>query len=206
MKIVAHKDCIGESELQSLFDSVGVKYNAIDDALNNLAKDAANIREKENQSNDDEGKIMEMLKNLGKGFNLDDKNGMQNMEGMLGKWMNLLLKKEVLYEPIKVIRQKFPDWLKKNKKQLEEKGNGKDYNQYVKQFEVIKEIEGILEKEEPNMTVVLEKFNAMMEICSFPQDLLSEAFGHLGFNLDDFGGDMLSEMMGGAATTSNNDS
>merc|ERR1740123_1804546 len=120
---------------------------------------------------------------------LDSDSG---FEGMMAQFVQGLLKKDILAEPIEIISQKFPEWLERNKETL----SGDEIEQYERQQACIQEINVIISaSEDPDMVVVLEKFNEMMDICSFPDELLEEVFGNMGLDMSDL--NSLSQSMGG---------
>lgn len=74
-------------------------------------------------SNGSEDELLKsMMNQLGEGFG-DDVNADALIDGM----MEQLLSKELMYEPIKKVTEKFPDWLEENKGKLPEA----EYEQYV---------------------------------------------------------------------------
>jgi len=187
LKVQPHSDCpIDDFEIADLFQSAGVnmgKEAALDNAADMFADDAERMHEEAAASGWDGDPAAALMQMFGD-FNFSEDGGDDSFENMLMKWMKQILKKDVIFEPIQIISSKFPEWLEKNR----EATTSDQFELYEKQYEIIQEIETQLsESEEPDMAQVMEKFNQMMEVCSFPQELLEEVFGTMGVDINDLG-------------------
>ena len=81
--------------------------------------------------------LAEMLKQMGGGGALDGAGeGNEEFSKMLLGMMEQLTNKEILYEPMKELDEKFPDWLLKNKG----KTTKEDLKRYEEQQALVKEI------------------------------------------------------------------
>lgn len=79
--------------------------------------------------------MSEMLKQMASGdFNAE--GGEEEFSKMLMGMMEQLTNKEILYEPMKELDDKFPDWLKKNK----DKTPAEDLKRYEEQKSLVREI------------------------------------------------------------------
>jgi peroxin-19 len=77
--------------------------------------------------------LSEMLKQMGGG---GENSGEEDFSNMLVNMMEQLTSKEILYEPMKELFEKYPEWLRKN----EGKESQEDMDRYRKQFRIVKEI------------------------------------------------------------------
>merc|ERR1719464_635974 len=83
--------------------------------------------------------------------------------------------KEILEEPVTRVAEAFPAWLEEKKDKL----SSEDYARYSKQSELFQEIKGILAEDDPDMAVVREKIDGMMEDGELPDELRQKMFGDL---------------------------
>jgi len=183
MEVKTYSDCPLDPFVTSLFSSVGVEVEdePLEDALKLLQEETEKLNDQNTGEGDELKAFMDLLMGDSGVGNASPDLG-NDFETTLMKWMQMLLKKDVLHEPIQIINQKFPAYLEKNKPSLSEE----QYQLYVQQHTVVKDIEVLLNASEtPDMNAILQKFNGMMEITSFPQELLSEVFDSIGVDLSD---------------------
>ncbi|KAJ3409230.1 Peroxisome chaperone and import receptor [Chytridiales sp. JEL 0842] len=94
-------------------------------------------------------------------------------ESMFGNIMEQLMSKDVLYEPMKDLHTKYPEWLKNNK----DKVAAEDYARYEKQYVIIQEIMEVYsaggDSEEDNKKVV-NLMQKMQDCGNPPQEILNE--------------------------------
>ena len=87
--------------------------------------------------------MAEMLKSLGSGdLNLEGGEDGEDFSKMLMGMMEQLTNKEILYEPMKELHDKFPDWMEKNKASTPEV----DMHRYETQQKLVQEIVGKFEE------------------------------------------------------------
>ena len=79
--------------------------------------------------------MAEMLKQMGAG-GLDGEGGEEEFSKMLMGMMEQLTTKEVLYEPMRELNEKFPDWMAKNR----DKTSKEDLKRYDEQQTLAKQI------------------------------------------------------------------
>ncbi|KAL9177968.1 hypothetical protein ABFS82_01G095000 [Erythranthe guttata] len=96
--------------------------------------------------------------------------GSQDMESMVETMMQQLLSKEILYEPMKEIGERYPIWLVENKSKLTEE----EYSRYSRQHELIKELNNVYEAEPDNFNKVVELMQKMQECGQPPNDIVQE--------------------------------
>lgn len=118
---------------------------------------------------DSEGEdlLSEMLKQMqgavGEGESDED------FSKMLLNMMEQLTSKEILYEPMKELNDKYPEWLRNN----EEKQSLEDLQRYTEQYEVVSEIVAKFEEPEyrddsdKDREYIIERMQKVL-ICSLP--------------------------------------
>lgn len=79
--------------------------------------------------------LAEMMKQLGEG-NLEGGGNEEEFSKMLMGMMDQLTNKEILFEPMKELNDKFPEWLEKNR----DKTPAEDLKRYEEQQALVKEI------------------------------------------------------------------
>jgi peroxin-19 len=89
--------------------------------------------------------LAELLKQMQSGGGgLDGEGNEEEFSKMLMGMMEQLTNKEILYEPMKELNDKFPDWLEKNR----DKTSAEDLKRYEEQQAMVKEI--VAKFEEPS--------------------------------------------------------
>lgn len=92
-------------------------------------------------ADDSEDILAQMLKEMQSG-NLDGADGEENFSKMLMGMMEQLTNKEILYEPMKELHDRFPGWMAKNKDTC----NKNDLWRYEEQQRLVSEIVGRFEE------------------------------------------------------------
>lgn len=106
--------------------------------------------------------LAEMLKQLQSGAGA---GGEEDFSGMLVNMMEQLTSKEILYEPMKELCDKYPEWLEKNKGKEKEE----DMKRYREQYVVVKEIvdkfeeKGYKDENEADREYIVER---MQKVCA----------------------------------------
>jgi hypothetical protein len=112
------------------------------------------------QSDDD--LIDQMMKEF------DSNSGYQ---GLIQGMMKQLLSKDVLYEPMKEMRDKYPQWLQDNKEKL----SREDWNKYLLQFTHIEEIIALYEKDgEKDFDRILKLMREVQECGHVPAEIVKQ--------------------------------
>ncbi|KAK0754704.1 Pex19 protein family-domain-containing protein [Schizothecium vesticola] len=122
--------------------------------------------------------LAEMLKQMGGGAGLDagGEGNEEEFSKMLLGMMEQLTNKEILYEPMKELDEKFPDWLVKNKDQTTKE----DLKRYELQQGLVKEI--VIKFEEKTYSdsnkadreYIVERMQKMQAAGSPPPDLVGD--------------------------------
>lgn len=152
------------------------------DTMERLKKSGKNIDEQiknDQSSSNPEDMLTQILAGMGgagEGGDLD-------MSKLLVDMLEQLSSKEVLYEPIKDLNTKFPDYLKENKEKISET----DYNNYTKQYDITVEILSIFDAPgyDDSDKIKREQVNTLLEslqeLGQPPTELVGEAGELPGF-------------------------
>lgn len=130
-------------------------------------------------SNSEEDMLAEMLKALdGSG------GGEDGISKMVLDMMQQLTQKDMLYEPMKELHDQYPEWLQKNKPP---KVKQEDYDRYVKQSEIVKDITNKFEEpsfsdeDEKCKTYIWDRMQEMQAQGAPPEELVKNPFpGDMG--------------------------
>ncbi|XP_072963626.1 peroxisome biogenesis protein 19-2-like [Typha angustifolia] len=96
--------------------------------------------------------------------------GSQDMESIVETMMQQLLSKEILYEPMKEIGERYPKWLEKHKNGLSQE----EYDRYYHQYQLILKLNEVYDKEPDNFPKVVELMQKMQECGQPPNDIVQE--------------------------------
>ncbi|KAL3724158.1 hypothetical protein ACJRO7_036217 [Eucalyptus globulus] len=96
--------------------------------------------------------------------------GTQDMESMMENMMQHLLSKEILHEPMKEIGEKYPKWLEDHKATLSKE----DSDRFSHQYQLIKDLNEVYEKDPNNITKIVELMQKMQECGQPPNDIVRE--------------------------------
>ncbi|VAI59253.1 unnamed protein product [Triticum turgidum subsp. durum] len=96
--------------------------------------------------------------------------GAQDMDSIVETMMKQLLSKEILYEPMKDIVEKYPKWLEDNKSKISKE----EYERYSNQLELMLKLNEVYEHEPENMSKVFEIMQNMQECGQPPSDLVQD--------------------------------
>ncbi|KAJ4837161.1 hypothetical protein Tsubulata_036478 [Turnera subulata] len=91
--------------------------------------------------------------------------------------MQQLLSKEILHEPMKEIGERYPKWLEEHKASLSKE----DYNRYFHQYELIKNLNEVYEREPNNFTKIVDLMQKMQECGQPPSDIVQELAPDIDF-------------------------
>ncbi|KAJ4712747.1 Peroxisome biogenesis 19-2-like protein [Melia azedarach] len=96
--------------------------------------------------------------------------GSQDMESIVETMMQQLLSKEILHEPMKEIGERYPKWLEDHKASLSKE----DYDRYLHQYELIKQLNEVYENDPSNFTKIVDLMQKMQECGQPPNDIVQE--------------------------------
>jgi len=115
--------------------------------------------------------LLSSLNNMG-----GDGEAEEGLQGLLETMMSQLMSKEVLYEPLKEMHEKFPGYLAENGSKLSQQ----DKDRYAKQQKTVSQIIVIFEakdysEEDPEIAVkVMSLMNEMQEHGAPPTEIMGE--------------------------------
>ncbi|OBA19908.1 Pex19 protein, partial [Metschnikowia bicuspidata var. bicuspidata NRRL YB-4993] len=157
--------------------------NVMKDTMERLKKSGESIDEqmkKDPSAGNPEDMLTQLLAGLGDGSAGD---GDLDMSKLLTDMLDQLSSKEVLYEPIRDLNAKFPEYLKEN----EGKISAEDHTNYTKQYEVTKEILAVFDapgydnnnlQHRDNVNSLLE---SLQELGNPPTELVGDENDFPGF-------------------------
>lgn len=91
-------------------------------------------------------------------------------ENLMDAMMEQLLSKELMYEPIKQVTNKFPSWLESNKDKL----SNEEWNQRNKQYECFQKLVEAYEQENSTTEKLLEFMQRVQEYGQPPPEIINE--------------------------------
>jgi len=142
----------------------------IQDALNMMSKGRETMQQDEaGILGDDE----EIIAKLFKGLKDIDPENPESLEDALNSMMDGLFTKDILHEPVKKVAEEYPGWLEANKNSL----SPELLSKYTVQCETFKEIEKIMEQDDPDMGNIRKKIDGIMEDGELPAELRKKMFG-----------------------------
>lgn len=149
--------------------------------------------QKSSQSKSEEDLLADMLKSLEAG---GDGNSEEGLSKIFLDMMHQLTHKEMLYEPMKELDDQYPSWLEANTPQKNPKISQDDYDKYVKQSKIVKQIVGKFEepsyKDEDDKCreFIWERMQEMQAEGAPPEELVKNPFPGTDFGaIPGLGGD-----------------
>ncbi|KXN72719.1 Pex19 protein [Conidiobolus coronatus NRRL 28638] len=145
--------------------------DAINQTMNKLKNSSDQVKADIDQDMGDE--LSEIIKQM------EQLSDMPDFEKAIESMMGTIMTKDLLYQPMKDLADKYPEWLEKNKSELTDV----DYERYIKQNEVISKVIVEFDKqsgeEESNnnseiQAKVMELMQEMHELGQPPATLLKE--------------------------------
>jgi len=118
----------------------------------------------------------EMMENMMKEFEKMGQKGDANdvIDGM----MKQLLSKDIMYEPMKKVNDRYPRWLAEHKERLSKD----DYNRYGQQYQYFQRIVAVYETEPDNFPRLTELMQDIQEFGQPPADIIKELAPELEFD------------------------
>ena len=188
----------GESLQESLKALSGTQegVNTMDDYIGSQFKGVA--KEEGTDVDRTVSKLLNDMTSVGSNFEMDttrvETMGEDLMSQMMGEFekmgekedynevidgmMRQLLSKELMYEPMKSVCLKYPEWLVEAKSQLSEE----DYVRYGTQYQYFQRIVAVYETEPDNYPRLMELMNDIQEYGQPPADIIKELAPGLMFN------------------------
>jgi len=101
-----------------------------------------------------------------------------DFDSIVDGMMKQLLAKELMYEPMKSVCDKFPEWLADAKERLSEE----DYNRYGHQYQYFQRIVAVYETDPDNFSRLLELMQDIQEYGQPPAEIIKELAPGLDFD------------------------
>ncbi|KAI8071364.1 Pex19 protein [Gongronella butleri] len=151
--------------------------DTIAQTMNKLKDSSKEVESSINEESED-AFMAELMKQM---EGLADNGDFENvLEGM----MSQLMSKEMLYEPMKELAEKYPEWLASNK----EKTDKEEYAKYEQQFDMCKQIvaayeaPGFDEKSDDQAKHIMDLMTKMQDLGQPPASLLEEMAPGMNFD------------------------
>uniref|UniRef100_K3WTV4 Knr4/Smi1-like domain-containing protein n=1 Tax=Globisporangium ultimum (strain ATCC 200006 / CBS 805.95 / DAOM BR144) TaxID=431595 RepID=K3WTV4_GLOUD len=142
--------------------------------LQNMAKAAEDMEGMESAKLEEMGE--EMMEEMMKKFeSMGEKSDFQDLvDGM----MQQLLSKDVMYDPMKQICERYPEWLAEKESLLSKE----DYERYGKQYQYFQQIIAVYESEPDNFARLSELMQEMQETGQPPSEIVKDLAPGLQFD------------------------
>uniref|UniRef100_A0A7S1XKR9 Peroxin-19 n=1 Tax=Phaeomonas parva TaxID=124430 RepID=A0A7S1XKR9_9STRA len=104
----------------------------------------------------------------------------EDMDEVMDGMMRQLLGKDIMYEPMKAVCEKFPEWLADKREHLSED----DYQRYGKMYQGFQRLVATYETEPDNFPRLMELMQDVQEFGQPPAEIIKELAPGLEFNED----------------------
>ncbi|KAG7810251.1 hypothetical protein KL924_002519 [Ogataea haglerorum] len=158
--------------------------DVISETINRLKESGEQVDKSIKEEDGNDELITSLLKSLD--LNLDLKGlegqngGVEDVGNLLVEMLDKLSSKNVLYEPLNDLYQKFPAWLENPENQQD--GN---YTKYQQQYAVIKQIISTFDlpdhEDKKNKEIISSKLEELQELGMPPKELLNDDLKFLNF-------------------------
>ena len=141
---------------------------------------ATSATQSKSTANSEEAMLADLLKTLGTGG--ADGGDPDELSAMFLNMMQQLTNKNMLYEPMKELDTKFPDWIQKNRPKLKDE----EVSKYTTQQVIVRQIVGKFEEkgysdDDPKCRdYIWEKMQAMQEQGAPPEELIENPLPGMG--------------------------
>ncbi|EQC29562.1 hypothetical protein SDRG_12571 [Saprolegnia diclina VS20] len=172
----------GES-VESLLKSLKMKTDGPVDVdvgvaktLQSMAKAAEDMEGLDTNKTEEMGEAMmqEMMRQFEQ---MGEKN---DFTGLVDGMMHQLLSKDIMYDPMKQICAKYPEWLAEKESMLSKE----DYARYGKQYQYFQQILAVYDTEPDNYTRLSDLMQEMQECGQPPSEIVKELAPGLQFDDD----------------------
>lgn len=177
--------------------------DTISQTMDRLRESKTELDEQATQSNDSEDAFLSKIMK-----ELEGASGVEGgLDGFLGEMLRELSSKEILYEPIKEMHDKYPQWLEKNKDKVGEE----ELARYKNQQRIIDEITARFESpqyddaNEADKKYIADRMEEMQQSGAPPQELMGEISGGAIPGFDGMSGGLEGLGLGGEGMPSEKD-
>jgi len=184
------------SELQSPQNTDTSKDRNTTEPNKAKKKDANQKNSSEADIDEKVEKIINDMSNMDSGMPQMEQMGNEMMESMMKEFENMgnkedseeivegmmkqLISKEIMYEPIKQVTDKFPHWLARKKNSLSDE----EYNRYGNQYQYFQRIVHLYENDPDNFPRLMELLQDVQEYGQPPADIIKELAPDLDLDED----------------------
>lgn len=155
-------------ELENMFNGMDLDNMSEADMMKNLTKNIGGLGGVEDMGE-------KMMENMFKNFDSDSKK--EGFQGHVDGMLQQIVGKDVMYEPVKAIADKFPEWLATN----ESKISLEEYKRFGKQYEYFQRMVVIYESTPEKNDEVIKLMQEMQEFGNPPKDLIESVAPGLDF-------------------------
>ncbi|KAG7935516.1 hypothetical protein KL934_002075 [Ogataea polymorpha] len=158
--------------------------DVISETINRLKESGEQVDKSIKHEDGNDELITNLLKSLDLNLDLkglDGQNGgVEDVGNLLVEMLEKLSSKNVLYEPLNDLYQKFPAWLEKPENQQDE-----NFSKYQQQYAVIREIISTFDlpdhEDKKNKDIINIKLEELQELGMPPKELLNDDLKFLNF-------------------------
>ncbi|KAG7892535.1 hypothetical protein KL935_003124 [Ogataea polymorpha] len=158
--------------------------DVISETINRLKESGEQVDKSIKEEDGNDELITNLLKSLDLNLDLkglDGQNGgVEDVGNLLVEMLEKLSSKNVLYEPLNDLYQKFPAWLEKPENQQDE-----NFSKYQQQYAVIREIISTFDlpdhEDKKNKDIINIKLEELQELGMPPKELLNDDLKFLNF-------------------------
>eukprot|EP01102_Stenamoeba_stenopodia_P005216 TRINITY_DN1574_c0_g1_i2.p1 TRINITY_DN1574_c0_g1~~TRINITY_DN1574_c0_g1_i2.p1 ORF type:complete len:309 (+),score=76.60 TRINITY_DN1574_c0_g1_i2:48-929(+) len=111
---------------------------------------------------------------------LDQLENSSEFGGVMENVMKQLLSKEVIQEPLEKLKEQYPEWLERNKGQIEKA----EYDRFEKQYKYICNICDLFQNEPENFDAIVSALQQVQECGQPPKEIINELAPGVEFNSD----------------------
>lgn len=177
--------------------------DTISQTMDRLRESKSELDEQATQNNDSEDAFLSKIMK-----ELEGASGVEGgLDGFLGEMLRELSSKEILYEPIKEMHDKYPQWLEKNK----DKVSQEELARYKNQQRIIDEITARFESpqyndsNEADKKYIADRMEEMQQSGAPPQELMGDISGGAIPGFDGMSGGLEGLGLGGDGMPSEKD-
>lgn len=154
----------------------------VDQAISSLIEGMANqakMGETDMNNGPEADLLQNMMDQLGEGLGGGNDDGF-NADALIDGMMEQLLAKDLMYEPMQKVAEKFPDWLKENK----DKVPPEEYDKRRQQFQCFQKLVHAYDNEPQNTQLIMQLMQEVQEFGQPPSEIIQNIAPGLEFDAD----------------------
>mmetsp|Transcript_1806 Transcript_1806/g.2597 ORF Transcript_1806/g.2597 Transcript_1806/m.2597 type:complete len:378 (-) Transcript_1806:224-1357(-) len=150
--------------------------NTVEKLLNEMSKACSEDQNEGYNPENIEGMGEDIMNEMMREFDMMGQKG--DADNVLNGMMRQLLSKDLMYEPMKQVCDKFPQWLAEKKDLLSDQ----DYNRYGTQYQYFQRIVDVYETDPDNFARLVELMQDIQEFGQPPAEIIKELAPDLEFD------------------------